>query len=387
MTRPSIGSEALVRLLAVAAGAAVANSYYNQAMLGHIGRDFVLPAATVAAIPVLTQFGNAIGVLFLAPLGDRVERRALMLLTIAALVIALLTAAAAPSFIALISASLAIGVFATVAQQIVPFAVTIATDETRGRVLGTVTGGILLGILLSRVFSGIGSDLWGWRPVFLGAAGVMAVIGTLSAALLPRLEPTTTLTYGRLLVSLWHLVLAHAVLRRATSIQCLVFMGFIGFWSSLALALEAPPFGLGGSAVALLALVGAAGALAAPLAGRFSDRVGPRLVVTIGTSLAAASFILLAIAQGSMAVMVAGTLVLDLAVQTSQVANQTQVYALDRAARSRLNTVFMAAMLLSGSVGAGLGGLAFATWGWTGTCLFGALTSLLALLLSLRSPP
>lgn len=387
MTRQPVASPALIRLLAVAAGAAVANSYYNQAMLGHIGRDFAVSAAGVAAIPVLTQLGNAIGVLFLAPLGDRLERRGLMLLTISALVLALLAAAAAPSFVALVVISLAIGGFATVAQQIVPFAVGIASDETRGRVLGTVTGGILLGILLARAFSGIASDLWGWRLVFLVAAGVMAAVGGLLAAMLPRVQPTTTLPYGRLLASLWRLVAAHPVLRRSTLIQCFVFMGFIGFWSSLALALEAAPYRLGASAVALLALVGAAGALAAPLAGRFSDRVGPRLVVTIGTSLALGSFILLVLGQGSMAVMVAGTLGLDLAVQTSQVANQTQVYALDRAARSRLNTVFMAAMLLSGSIGAGLGGLAFATWGWTGTCLFGALSSLLALLLSLRPRP
>lgn len=387
MTSPPFASAALVRLLAVAAGAAVANSYYNQAMLGHIGRDFAISAAGVAAIPVVTQLGNAIGVLFLAPLGDRLERRSLMLFTIGALVLAMLAAAVSQSFAALVVASVAIGGFATVAQQIVPFAVTIATDDRRGRVLGTVTGGILLGILLARVFSGIASDLWGWRLVFLVAAGVMAAIGGLLAALLPRLEPTTTLTYGRLLASLWHLVAAHPVLRRATLIQCLVFMGFIGFWSSLALALEAPPYRLGASAVALLALVGAAGSLAAPLAGRFADRAGSRRVVTIGTGLATASFVLLVLGQGSIAVMVAGTLFLDLAVQTSQVANQTQVYALDRAARSRLNTVFMAAMLLSGSLGAGLGGLAFATWGWIGTCLFGALSSLLALILSLRPPP
>ncbi|MCX5479153.1 MFS transporter [Kaistia geumhonensis] len=387
MTSPPFASAALVRLLAVAAGAAVANSYYNQAMLGHIGRDFAISAAGVAAIPVVTQLGNAIGVLFLAPLGDRLERRSLMLFTIGALVLALLAAAASQSFAALAVASVAIGGFATVAQQIVPFAVTIATDDRRGRVLGTVTGGILLGILLARVFSGIASDLWGWRLVFLVAAGVMAAIGGLLAALLPRIQPTTALTYGRLLASLWHLVAAHPVLRRATLIQCLVFMGFIGFWSSLALALEAPPYRLGASAVALLALVGAAGALAAPLAGRFADRAGSRRVVTIGTGLATASFVLLVLGQGSMAVMVTGTLLLDLAVQTSQVANQTQVYALDRAARSRLNTVFMAAMLLSGSLGAGLGGLAFATWGWSGTCLFGALSSLLALILSLRPPP
>ncbi len=384
MTSQNAPSPALFRLLALAAGAAVANSYYNQAMLGHIARDFALSAAGVAAIPVVTQLGNAIGVLFLAPLGDRLERRSLMLVTIAALVLSLLAAAAAPSFGALVVTSFAVGGFATVAQQIVPFAIHLAPDGARGRVLGMVTGGILVGILLARAFSGVGSDLWGWQPVFVIAAGVMAAIGLLLAAMLPRAAPTTTHSYGPLLASLWHLVVTHPTLRRATLIQCLIFMGFIGFWSSVALALEAPPYGLGASAVALLALVGSAGALAAPIAGRFADRAGPRHVVTIGAGLVAAAFLLLLLRQGSMAVLVIGTLLLDLAVQSSQVANQTEVYALDASARSRLNTIFMASMLLSGAVGAGLGGLAFARWGWTGTCLFGAFSAALALLLSLR---
>jgi predicted MFS family arabinose efflux permease len=378
-------SAALVRLLAVGAGAAVANSYYNQAFLGHLTADFGLAAGTAALVPVLTQTGNALGVVFLAPLGDRLERKSLILVTTGALVMALIGAAISPGFIWLAVASLAVGLFATVAQQIVPLAVHLAPPAERGRILGKVTGGILIGILLARTVSGMISDLWGWPLVFWAAAALMIMVGLALALWLPRAAPTSDLGYWHLIGSLWTLLRTHGVLRRAVAVQFLIFAAFIGFWSNLASLLAEPPYQLGGTAVGLLALAGVAGALVAPVAGGFADRHGPAIVVSAGAGLVLLAFILFGFWQGSLIGLVVGILVLDLAVQSSQVSNQARVYALDPAARSRLNTVFMATMLAGGAVGAGAGGAAYAAWGWTGTCTFGALCATLALLLSQKS--
>jgi predicted MFS family arabinose efflux permease len=123
----------------------------------------------------------------------------------------------------------------------------------------------------------------------------------------------------------------------------------------------------------------------APVAGGFADRHGPAIVVSAGAGLVLLAFIIFGFWQGSLIGLVVGILVLDLAVQSSQVSNQARVYALDPAARSRLNTVFMATMLAGGAVGAGIGGAAYAAWGWTGTCTFCALCAALALLLSQKS--
>lgn len=378
-------SAALVRLLAAGAGAAVANSYYNQAFLGHLTADFGLAAGAAAIVPVLTQAGNALGVLFLAPLGDRLERKSLILVTIGALVVALIGAAVSPGFAWLAAASLAVGLFATVAQQVVPLAVHLAPPAERGRILGKVTGGILIGILLARTVSGTISDLWGWPFVFWFAAALMTAIGAALALWLPRVPPTTDLSYPRLLGSLWTLVRTHSVLRRAVAVQFLIFAAFIGFWSNLALLLAEPRYQLSGTAVGLLALVGVAGALAAPIAGGFADRRGPAVVVSIGAGLVVLAFLIFGLWQGSVIGLIIGIVVMDLAVQSSQVANQARVYALDPTARSRLNTVFMATMLAGGAVGAGIGGAAYAAWGWTGTCAFGAISAALALLLSQKS--
>lgn len=382
---PDYLSTAMVRLLAVGAGAAVANSYYNQAFLGHLTTEFGLAPGAAAIVPVLTQTGNAVGVLFLAPLGDRFERKSLILLTTGLLIAALIGAALSPDFAWLAAASLAVGLFATVAQQIVPLAVHLASPERRGRVLGTVTGGILVGILLARTISGVISDLYGWPFVFWFAAVLMAAIGLVLAFKLPRVEPTTDLSYPRLLGSLWTLVRTHAVLRRAVAVQFLIFAAFIGFWSNLALLLAEPPYRLGGTAVGFLALVGIAGALAAPVAGGFADRRGPAVVVSVGAGLVVFAFLIFGLWQGSLVGLIIGILVMDLAVQSSQVANQARVYALDPTARSRLNTVFMAVMLAGGAAGAGIGGMAYAAWGWSGTCSFGAISAGLALLVSRKA--
>jgi predicted MFS family arabinose efflux permease len=377
-----IVSAALVRLLAVGSGAAVANSYYNHAFLSQITIDFGLTGGTSAIVSVVTQTGNALGVLFLAPLGDRLERKTLILMTIAALVAALVGAAVSPSFQWLAVASFTVGLFATVAQQIVPLAVHLAPPAERGRTLGKVTSGILIGILLARTVSGAISDLWGWPVVFWFAALLMVTIGAALALWLPRVPPTTDLSYLRLLGSLWTLVRMHAVLRQAVVVQFLIFAAFIGFWSNVGILLSEPPFEFGGTAVGLLALVGIAGALAAQIAGRLADRVRPNIIVSIAAALLVLAFLVFGLWQSSLVSLTIGVLIMDLAVQSSQVVNQARVYALDPTARSRLNTIFMATMLAGGAAGAGIGGAAYAAWGWTGTCAFGGIAASSALVLS-----
>jgi predicted MFS family arabinose efflux permease len=372
----------LLAVLAVAAGLTVANNYYNQAMLGALAHEFTLTAASVSTLPVVTQLGNVAGILFVAPLGDIVERRALILATMLGLIAALLAAALAPDFFWLSVAGAAVGLFSTGAQQIVPLAVHLASPTERGRTLGVVTGCILVGILLARTLSGVVCDLWGWRAMFCLAAGLMLATAAALAWRLPRVAPNADMNYASLLKSLWTLVGTHRLLRQAITIQALIFAAFMGFWSNLVLVFEAAPYRLGATAVGLMALIGVAGALAAPLAGRFSDRRGPATIVSIAAGLVIAAFAIFGLFQGSLVAMTAGVLILDLGVQSSQVANQVQVTALDPAARSRLNTIFMATMIFGGACGAGAGGLAYSQWGWSGTCLFGAVAAGMALLLS-----
>ena len=280
----------LILLLAASAGFGVAALYYSQPMLGVLGPDIGASARSVGFVPTLTQLGYALGILLLAPLGDRFDRRRIILAKASVLVLALLGAAFSPSVAPLLVASLVIGLAATLAQDVVPAAATLAPEAHRGRIVGTVMTGLLLGILLSRVLAGFVAEHFGWRTMFVVAAVSIAFIGAAAARGLPRLRPTTHLGYGALLGSLGGLWKRHGALRRATFAQALLSVGFSAFWSTLAVMLHGAPFHLGSAAAGAFGLAGAAGALAAPIAGRLADRRGPELVIRMGAALVAVSF-------------------------------------------------------------------------------------------------
>lgn len=381
----------LVLLLAVGAGLAVASLYYSQPMLGELAADIGASAQAVGWIPTLTQAGYALGIALLAPLGDRHDRRRIIVAKAVALSLALLAAATAPSLGVLLAASLAIGIVATMAQDIVPAAATLAPEARRGRVVGMVMTGLLLGILLSRVVSGLVAQAWGWRAMFVIAAASLAGVALAAWRGLPAFVPSTRLPYGALLASLLQLWRHHAGLRRAALAQGLLSVGFSAFWSTLALLLHGAPFHLGSGAAGAFGLAGAAGALAAPLAGRLADRRGPAWVSRAGASLVLLSFAAMGLApwvspQAQLGLLVVCAVGFDLGMQATLIAHQTLVYGLDPAARSRLNAVLFVGMFTGMATGAASGSALFATWGWMGVVGLATLASLLALGVMLRRP-
>ncbi|AHL74059.1 MFS transporter [Stutzerimonas stutzeri] len=382
-------SRAMVALLATGAGLSVATLYYSQPMLGVLGPDIHASESAIGMVPMLTQLGYALGILLLAPLGDRYDRRRIILLKAVVLTLALLLSGFAPGVGWLLAGSLAIGLSATVAQDIVPAAATLAPETQRGKVVGTVMTGLLLGILLSRVMSGLVAEQFGWRTVYGLAAVSISLVCFGAWRSLPRFAPTTSLGYGALLGSMVQLWLRHPALRRAAFAQGLLSVAFSAFWSTLAVMLHGS-FGLGSAAAGAFGLAGAAGALAAPLAGRLADRRGPERVTRLGAGLSAASFAVMGLAgalpvDAQLGLIVLAAIGFDFGIQATLVAHQTMVYGIEPAARSRLNALLFTGVFIGMALGAGLGSLVLARWGWSAVMVMATLASVGALVVRLRA--
>ncbi|MGC0861654.1 MFS transporter [Pantoea agglomerans] len=376
-------SAPLVFTLAAGAGLSVASIYYSQPMLDIISKQFNAGIGAVGMVPMLTQAGYALGILLLAPLGDRHDRRTIIFIKGLMLVAALLLCGFSGGLSALLIASFITGLTATVAQDIVPASAALAPERSRGKTVGTVMTGLLVGILLSRVVSGVVAEYFGWRTMYMIAALAVLLITLTLWRVLPRFAPGTSVSYPRLLLSLVHLWRHHQTLRRAALAQGLLSVGFSAFWSTLALMLS-DRFHLDSAVAGAFGLAGAAGAMAAPLAGSFADRIGPARVTQAGAALVTISFALMFLLPllsmpAQLALIILCTIGFDLGVQATLVAHQTLVYGLAPEARSRLNALLFTVVFIGMSTGAALGSLALAHWGWNGVVALSTLAGAAAL--------
>jgi predicted MFS family arabinose efflux permease len=370
----------MVTLLAAACGIVVANIYYAQPLVGLIGPDVGLRPRNASLIVSLTQLGYAAGLLLLVPLGDLVETRRLVIVTIAASIPALLLAGSARSGLVMLVAAALIGVTSVAVQMLVPMAAHMAPDYKRGRVVGNVMSGLLLGILLARPVASMIADFFGWRAVFYASAVVMIGMIVLLRFTLPRRQPGAKHNYGELLVSLFALPFTMPVLRQRAAYHAAAFAGFSLFWTGIPLLL-AREFHYTQSGIAAFALVGAAGALAAPVVGHMADR-GHSAIGTVCALLAMTGAFLLALAGGwshSVILLALSGVLLDAGVQSNLVFGQRAIYTLAPEMRSRLNGMFMAIFFAGGAAGSALTSPVLVHFGWPGICALGGVLPLGAL--------
>ena len=368
------GPRAPLPFLGLACAVGVSTLYYNQPLLLEMGHTYRATAGHTGFVAVATQVGYALGLLLFVPLGDVLERRSLMMKMYGAVAVALLLVAVAPSLSWLIAGSVLIGMFSSVTHVALPIAPDLVSEEQRGRAIGIVMTGLLLGILLARTFAGWVSKVRGWQLVFVVAAVLNAAFVPLMWKVMPKLPPKQKLRYSEAMRSLWTLFRTQPLLRESSVLAALVFASFSCFWTTLAFLLFSH-YGLGAGVAGTFGLVGAAGALVAPIAGRLADRHGSRWVITVGMSVIASSYVLLWAeerAPVSMTVHVialaVGVIVLDVGAQMTQVANQTRVFGLVPSARSRLNTVYMTVFFTGAAIGSALATVAWVHWRWNGVC-------------------
>src|SRR3954447_12802689 len=374
-------SAGLTVACAVTCGAMVANLYYAQPLIDLIAPELRLSENISGLIVTLTQLGYGAGLLLIVSLADRVENRRLILTTLVCAAAALAGVALSSSAPVFLAASVAVGFCSAGAQVVVPFAASLAPEERRGRTIGNVMAGLLAGIMLARPISSMLADTLGWRAVFWVSAGLMLLLtGWLAKALPESRQPErrerARTGYGHILGSMWHILVTTPALQRRAVYQGIVFAIFNIFWTAAPLML-ARSFGYGQQGIALFALAGAGGALAAPLAGRLRDRGHVR----IGTAAALVTVTLSCALSGwaaipSVAALVLFAVTLDAATQVNQVLGQRVIYSLPGEARGRMNAIYMTIVFLLGAGGSAVATLTYHHGGWWTSMLAGSVLGL-----------
>jgi predicted MFS family arabinose efflux permease len=342
-------------------------------------------SGTAGLIVTAAQIGYGVGLALIVPLGDILVRRRLVpgLLLIASL--ALFSASAAPNIDFLIASVAIAGICSVSAQILVPFAASLASDQQRGRVVGTVMSGLLVGILLARTFSGLIAEVAGWRTVFVVAGVLVLALSGMLHRRLPGEKTRPAIGYSELLGSVVGLMRTEPLLRLRSVIGALAFATFNVVWTSLAFLLAGPPYHDSEAVIGLFGLLGAAGALAASFSGRLADRGLERWVTAGSLVVTAASMALLALGSHRLWALIAGILVVDLGIQAVHIQNQQLIFGIDPAARSRLNTGYMVSYFIGGAIGSAATGMAYAAGGWSSVITLGACFSGAGLLVWLAS--
>ncbi|HDC4417045.1 TPA: MFS transporter [Enterobacter hormaechei] len=381
MTKTTQGlSPALILLMSVATGLAVASNYYAQPLLDTIARAFDLSASSAGFIVTAAQLGYAAGLLFLVPLGDMFERRMLIVSMTLLAAGGMLINASSQSLTMMIIGTALTGLFSVVAQILVPLAATLASPEKRGKVVGTIMSGLLLGILLARTVAGLLASLGGWRTVYWVASVLMLIMALALWRGLPKVKQENHLNYPQLLASVFSLFTRDKLLRTRAILGCLTFANFSILWTSMAFLLAAPPFNYSEGVIGLFGLAGAAGALGARPAGGLADKGKSHMTTSAGLVLLLLSWAAIWYGHVSVLALIVGILVLDLTVQGVHITNQTVIYRVKPDARNRLTAGYMTSYFIGGAAGSLISASAWQHAGWTGVCAIGAIVAAINLL-------
>lgn len=371
----------MAALFAIACGVIVANVYYAQPLLATIAAAFGRPVSDLGYLVTLTQLGYAAGFVLIVPLGDVVDRRALVLRLLAVNVAALGMIVSSSNYAIFAAGCVLLGVTSCSTQILIPMAASLADPASRGRAVGVVMSGLLLGVLLARIVAGYVAYWAGWRAIFAIAVVASIALAVVLAMALPKhTQPATPVRYARLLASLAQLMRREPLLVLRSVYGALAFACFSVVWTGLTFVLSRAPYGYDDAQIGLFGIVGVIGALAAQPAGRLVDLGHENKATGAFAATLLISFALLAGGSASLPLLIAGALLLDVGVQGLHIANQSVIFEIDANARSRIMTAYLASYFLGGALGSSVAGAAYAAEGWLGVCAAGGALAGTALL-------
>lgn len=376
----------LVALMIVSAFIVAGGIHYQTPMLAAIAAEFQADAATTGWIPTLSFGGMLMGILFFVPLGDRIDKRRLVLCKIVVLMLTQALMAAAPSIAVLAAGSLVSGICSSLLQSFISITAETAHPNHRGRALGTLLMATFSGVLFARIVGGLIATHIGWRYSYMLSAGMLLLTIPVLWARLPNTRPTSQASYRDLLRSIYQLLRAHGGIRRAAGIQFMFGICYGGFWA-VAAPMLATLHRVGPTEAGFMGVPGAAGILVARPAGRWMDRDGVMPVVLTGICSMLAAWVAMGFGVWSIAAVVLGAILLDCGLRSAMVANQTLVNSAVPDSRARANTLFGMHVWGGNAVGAFLASWTFAHFGWLAVCGVAMSATIIALLMHLGVLP
>ena len=360
-------------------GASVAFTamYSTQPILPQIGAEFrVSPAQAGLTLSAVT-FALAFASLGSGRVADAIGARRMML--ICAIILTLLSIAVplAPTFWSLVALRAVQGLAVpgiTVAG--LAFLHNDLPAAWRGRVSGFYIAANTIGGMVGRLGVGLSVATIGWRGGLWLVAGWVA-LGTL---LLVRARPANRRGARHVAPAAQQAAPSLAAVARklwwAPLIGGVVFFPFLTMFSYATFRLEGSPFGLSPTFASLIYLAYVLGAVASPIAGNVSDRVGRRPTIQVSlllvcAGLACALSSVLALFALGLALICVGSLMAHVVANASVSEGANPLGAQARATALALYTL---GFYVGGGLGSFVPGLALARFGWTGVVALCALT-------------
>lgn len=362
-------NKALLWFMAAACGLCAGANYYSQPLIHSIQQYFSVSQSQAALTVTFAQVSYALGLLFIVPMGDVVNKTKFIPLLMALCAVGLFISAFSINLPMLWVGTVMAGLFSVAAQVLIPLATMTVQPEKTGEVVGFLMSGLLVGILLSTSLAGLFSNLFHWKVIYVVSGVLMLLLAFALKSRLPYVMKMK-LNYGQVFISMGKLLKQEKrlVLRALTG--GFAFAAVSILYSTIALLLSSA-YQLSDLLIGMVTLVGIFGALSTQYIGKYADQGFTNQLTWIGCALFILSWIFFYFGQTYLFSYILGFALIQLALALVHTSNQSIIFRLRPDAKSRINAIYMTAYFTGGACGSALGIFAWNHGGWTMTCLAG----------------
>ncbi|MCH7340756.1 MFS transporter [Acinetobacter higginsii] len=362
-------NKTLLWFMAAACGLCAGANYYSQPLIHSIQQYFAVTEGQAALTVTFAQVSYALGLLFIVPMGDVVNKTKFIPLLMVLCAVGLFISAFSINLPMLWLGTVMAGLFSVAAQVLIPLATMTVKPEKTGEVIGFLMSGLLVGILLSTSLAGLFSNLFHWKVIYVVSGMLMLILAYALKSRLPY-AMRMKMNYGQVFVSMAQLLKQEKRLVLRALAGGFAFAAVSILYSTIALLLTSAHH-LQDLLIGMVPLVGIFGALSTQYIGKYADQGYTSQLTWMGCALFILSWICFYFGQTVLLSYILGFALIQLALALVHTSNQSVIFRLRPDAKSRINAIYMTAYFTGGACGSALGIFAWNHGGWSMTCLAG----------------